>query len=41
MQPVTRTFIKAYDAFRFAEFCIYNDMRCKLGKESGSWYVVY
>lgn len=36
-----RTFDNAYNAFNLAVFCAENGVKCKLGKDSGKWYVSF
>lgn len=38
---IKKEFINPFNAWRFADFCAYNGIKCKLGKENGVWFVVY
>lgn len=41
MEPITYTFVNGYNAFRFADFCAFSGIKCKLGKSAGVWSVVF
>lgn len=37
----TKEFSNAYNACKFASFCAYNNIKCKLGRDGGVWWVSY